>query len=310
MIYTVTFNPAIDYIVHMDNFRAGYTNRTVREEYYFGGKGINVSTILGNLGIETTALGFVSGFTGKALARGLEEQGMQTDFIELAEGFTRINVKIKDDGAQTESGDFNRSETEINGQGPTIGPEAVEALFAKFDQMGQEDILVVSGSVPASMPDDIYERIMQKTSAAGIMTVVDATGSLLLKVLQYGPFLIKPNNDEVSEMLGKRLETIEEIIWGARELRKMGARNVLVSRGSKGAVLVSDKDEVITADAIKCEAVNTVGAGDSMVAGFLAGYMKTKDHSYALKLGTAAGAATAAAPGLASGEEIERMLRK
>jgi 1-phosphofructokinase len=310
MIYTVTFNPAIDYIVHMDGFRAGYTNRTVREEYYFGGKGINVSTILDNLGVETTALGFVSGFTGKALAQGLEEQGMHTDFIGLEDGFTRINVKIKDDGAKAEAEDFNRSETEINGQGPTISPEAVDELFRKIEQMTPEDILVVSGSVPKSMPDDIYERIMQKTSTAGIMTVVDATGSLLLKVLQYGPFLIKPNNDEVSEMLNKHLETTEEIVWGARELRKLGARNVLVSRGAKGAVLVSENDEVITADAIKCDAVNTVGAGDSMVAGFLAGYMKTKDYSYALKLGTAAGAATAAAPGLASGEEIERMLKK
>lgn len=310
MIYTVTFNPAIDYIVHMDGFRAGFTNRTVREEYYFGGKGINVSTILGNLGIENTALGFVSGFTGKALAHGLEEQGMRTDFIELAEGFTRINVKIKDDGAQTETEDFNRSETEINGQGPVIRPEAVQTLFAKIEAMGQADILVISGSVPKSMPDDIYERIMKKTSEAGIMTVVDATGSLLLKVLRYGPFLIKPNNDEVSEMLGKHLEATEDIIWGARELRRMGARNVLVSRGAKGAVLVSEEDEVITADAIKCKAVNTVGAGDSMVAGFLAGYMRTKDYSYALKVGTAAGTATAAAPGLASGEEIERMMKQ
>lgn len=307
MIYTVTFNPAIDYIVHMDDFRAGYTNRTTGEEYYFGGKGINVSTILNNLGIESTALGFISGFTGKALEQGLAEQGMRTDFIELEKGFTRINVKIKSDGA-AEGIEFNRSETEINGQGPTISGEAIDELFAKIGRMSQEDILVVSGSVPASMPDDIYERIMEKTSKAGIMTVVDATGSLLLNVLKYKPFLIKPNNDEVSEMLGEHLETTEEIAWGAKQLRAKGARNVLISRGAKGAVLVTETDEVIAADAIKCDAVNTVGAGDSMVAGFLAGYMRTKDYSYALKLGIAAGAATAAAPGLASGEEIERMM--
>lgn len=307
MIYTVTFNPAIDYIVHMDDFRAGYTNRTTGEEYYFGGKGINVSTILNNLGIESTALGFISGFTGKALEQGLAEQGMRTDFIELDKGFTRINVKIKSDGA-AEGIEFNRSETEINGQGPTISGEAIDELFAKIGRMSQEDILVVSGSVPASMPDDIYERIMEKTSKAGIMTVVDATGSLLLNVLKYKPFLIKPNNDEVSEMLGEHLETTEEIAWGAKQLRAKGARNVLISRGAKGAVLVTETDEVIAADAIKCDAVNTVGAGDSMVAGFLAGYMRTKDYSYALKLGIAAGAATAAAPGLASGEEIERMM--
>ena len=307
MIYTVTFNPAIDYIVHMDDFRAGYTNRTTGEEYYFGGKGINVSTILNNLGIESTALGFISGFTGKALEQGLAEQGMRTDFIELDKGFTRINVKIKSDGA-AEGIEFNRSETEINGQGPTISGEAIDELFAKIGRMSQEDILVVSGSVPASMPDDIYERIMEKTSKAGIMTVVDATGSLLLNVLKYKPFLIKPNNDEVSEMLGEHLETTEEIAWGAKQLRAKGARNVLISRGAKGAVLVTETDEVIAADAIKCDAVNTVGAGDSMVAGFLAGFMRTKDYSYALKLGIAAGAATAAAPGLASGEEIERMM--
>lgn len=307
MIYTVTFNPAIDYIVHMDDFRAGYTNRTTGEEYYFGGKGINVSTILNNLGIESTALGFISGFTGKALEQGLAEQGMRTDFIELDKGFTRINVKIKSDGA-AEGIEFNRSETEINGQGPTISGEAIDELFAKIGRMSREDILVVSGSVPASMPDDIYERIMEKTSKAGIMTVVDATGSLLLNVLKYKPFLIKPNNDEVSEMLGEHLETTEEIAWGAKQLRAKGARNVLISRGAKGAVLVTETDEVIAADAIKCDAVNTVGAGDSMVAGFLAGYMRTKDYSYALKLGIAAGAATAAAPGLASGEEIERMM--
>ena len=307
MIYTVTFNPAIDYIVHLDDFRAGYTNRTTGEEYYFGGKGINVSTILNNLGIESTALGFISGFTGKALEQGLAEQGMRTDFIELDKGFTRINVKIKSDGA-AEGIEFNRSETEINGQGPTISGEAIDELFAKIGRMSREDILVVSGSVPASMPDDIYERIMEKTSKAGIMTVVDATGSLLLNVLKYKPFLIKPNNDEVSEMLGEHLETTEEIAWGAKQLRAKGARNVLISRGAKGAVLVTETDEVIAADAIKCDAVNTVGAGDSMVAGFLAGYMRTKDYSYALKLGIAAGAATAAAPGLASGEEIERMM--
>ena len=308
MIYTVTFNPAIDYIVHMDDFKAGYTNRTSREEYYFGGKGINVSTVLGNLGIVTTALGFISGFTGKALASGLEEQGMLTDFISIDNGFTRINVKIKNDASAEDAEDFNRSETEINGQGPVISDEAVAQLFDKIEAMTDEDILVVSGSVPASMPDDIYERIMKKTSEKGIMTVVDATGSLLLNVLEYGPFLIKPNNDELSDMLGGHFETAEEIAGGARELRKMGARNVLVSRGSKGAVLVTEDDEVLTADAVKCDAVNTVGAGDSMVAGFLAGYIKTKDYSYALKLGIAAGAATAAAPGLATGEEIERMM--
>ncbi len=310
MIYTVTFNPAIDYIVHMEDFKAGYTNRTKSEEYYFGGKGINVSTVLAGLGVENTALGFISGFTGKALARGLEEQGMKTDFIEIEGGFTRINVKIKNEASAEGAADFNRSETEINGQGPVIGEQAVDGMFAKIDAMTDEDILVVSGSVPSSMPDDIYEKIMKKTSEKGIMTVVDATGNLLMNVLEYGPFLIKPNNDELSEMLGEHFETTEEIARGAKELRKKGARNVLISRGSKGAVLVTEDDEVLTADAIRCDAVNTVGAGDSMVAGFLAGYIKTKDYSHALKLGIAAGAATAASPGLATGEEIERIMER
>ena len=298
MVFTVTFNPAIDYIVYMDGLKVGKTNRTVSEEYYFGGKGINVSIILKNLGIDTTALGFISGFTGKALEEGLEKQGLKTDFIKLDNGITRINVKIK-----------GNEETEINGQGPNIDSHAVDKLFGKLDELMPDDILVVSGSVPSSMPADIYEQIMKKTSEKKIMTVVDATGELLLNVLEYRPFLIKPNNDELSEMIGEELETTDDIIRGAKELRKKGARNVLISRGSKGAVLITENDDVIVADAIPCKAINTVGAGDSMVAGFVAGYIKEKDYDYALKLGSAAGSATASLPGLATAEEIERMMQ-
>ncbi|MGI6211036.1 MAG: 1-phosphofructokinase [Anaerovoracaceae bacterium] len=297
MIYTVTFNPAIDYIIHMDDFKPGATNRTTAEEYYFGGKGINVSIILGNLGIETTALGFISGFTGKALKEGLINQGVNADFIELDNGFTRINVKIK-----------GEQETEINGQGPVIDENAIRQLFDRFDKMTPDDLLIVSGSVPKTMPSDIYEQITKKMAEKQVLTVVDATGDLLLNVLQYRPFLIKPNNDEIAEMLGKVMKTTEDIIDGAKELKNRGARNVLVSRGAKGAVLVSEDGQVLSADAIPCKAVNTVGAGDSMVAGFLAGYLKTHSYEYALKLGIAAGSATASLPGLATREAIERNL--
>lgn len=299
MIYTVTFNPAIDYIVHMDEFNPGATNRTTSEEYYFGGKGINVSIVLGNLGISSTALGFISGFTGKALKEGLEKQGVNADFIPLDNGFTRINIKIK-----------GQKETEINGQGPDIRPEAVEKLLSRLDELTDKDILIVSGSVPSTMPEDIYEQICQRMDSKNVMTVVDATGDLLLNVLRYKPFLIKPNNDEIAEILHQKMDTTEEIIEGAKELKKRGARNVLVSRGAKGAVLVSEDGQVFTAEAIPVKAVNTVGAGDSMVAGFLAGYLEGHDYASALKTGIAAGSATAALPGLATREEIERNLRK
>lgn len=297
MIYTVTFNPAIDYVMQTENLETGITNRSVKEEYFFGGKGINVSTILHRLGVETTALGFVSGFTGDALIAGLKEEGFATDFIRLNNGFTRINVKIKD-----------KEETEINGQGPTITPEAIGELFQKLDALTEKDMLVISGSVPYSMPTDTYQQILRRLAKKNLSIVVDATGQLLLQVLQYRPFLIKPNNDELADMLEKPMNTTEDIINGAKTLQKKGARNILVSRGAKGALLLTEDDEVILQDAIKGNAINTVGAGDSMIAGFLTGYIKTKDYHYALHLGTAAGSATACSPGLADEKEIERRM--
>ena len=302
MIYTVTFNPAIDYVVRMDDLVLGATNRTKSEEYYFGGKGINVSIVLRELGVETAALGFISGFTGRALRDGLLEQGVRADFIELPEsqGITRVNMKIK-----------GKEETEINGQGPRITDEAVQALFGKLDRLKEDDILVISGSVPSSMPEDTYQQILERLTEDGrtrIPVVVDASGDLLLKVLPYGPFLIKPNNDELREMLGIETDTEEQIIAGAKELRKRGARNVIISRGAKGAILITENDEVIVQPPIPGKTVNSVGAGDSMVAGFLAGYTKTKNHQYAIHLGSAAGSATACSPGLASREEIERRM--
>ena len=311
MIYTVTFNPAIDYVVHMDGMQVGETNRTKSEEYYFGGKGINVSVMLAELGVDSTAMGFISGFTGRALEEGLQKQGIRTAFVELdeSEGITRINMKIK-------SGDENdMTETEINGQGPKITDAAVEMLFGRIGELGEDDILIISGSIPSSMPEDTYEQILarlvsEEGSGTRIPVVVDATGDLLLNVLAYRPFLIKPNNDELAEMLGSPMDETDQIIEGARQLRSRGARNVIISRGSKGAVMVTETDEVIVQDPILGKTVNSVGAGDSMVAGFIAGYIKENDYTYALKLGTAAGSATACSPGLASREEIERRMAK
>ncbi len=308
MIYTVTFNPAIDYIVYMDGLELGETNRTKKEEHYFGGKGINVSIILNELGVETAAMGFVSGYSGRALQDGLLRQGIKTAFIELPEdgGVTRINVKIKDTQA-----DGSLKETEINGQGPKITDAALEQLFARINELTADDMLIVSGSIPSSMPEDTYERILSMLAdgeGTRFPVVVDATGDLLLNVLKYHPFMIKPNNDELGEMLGTKTETTEEIIEGAKKLREMGARNVIISRGKDGAVMVTEDDEVIVMDPLPGKPVNTVGAGDSMVAGFVTGYIHTGDYEYAMKLGSAAGSATACSPGLATKEEIERRI--
>ena len=308
MIYTVTFNPAIDYIVYMDGLELGETNRTKKEEHYFGGKGINVSIILNELGVETAAMGFVSGYSGRALQDGLLRQGIKTAFIELPEdgGVTRINVKIKDTQA-----DGSLKETEINGQGPKITDAALEQLFARINELTADDMLIVSGSIPSSMPEDTYERILSMLAdgeGTRFPVVVDATGDLLLNVLKYHPFMIKPNNDELGEMLGTKTETTEEIIEGAKKLREMGARNVIISRGKDGAVMVTEDDEVIVMNPLPGKPVNTVGAGDSMVAGFVTGYIHTGDYEYAMKLGSAAGSATACSPGLATKEEIERRI--
>ncbi|MGI6737199.1 MAG: 1-phosphofructokinase [Anaerovoracaceae bacterium] len=305
MIYTVTFNPAIDYVVQMDRLVLGETNRTRSEEVFFGGKGVNVSVILRRLGAENTALGFISGFTGRALADNLRRQRIACDFIELDEsaGITRINMKIKGHSA-----DGGIEETEINGQGPQIPAAAVQQLLARIGRLSSEDLLIVSGSVPSSMPADTYEQILKITSARGITTAVDATGQLLLNVLPFRPFLIKPNSDELAEMLQRPSETTADILSGAAELQQRGARNVIVSRGAKGAVLLTEGGEEIIADPIPGRTVNSVGAGDSMVAGFLAGWLQTHDYHYAMHLGTAAGSATACSPGLAAAEEIQRRM--
>lgn len=296
MVYTVTFNPAVDYIVHTKELKAGATNRSDSEEIYFGGKGINVSIVLSELGVKSKALGFVAGFTGAAIENGVSEKGIDAEFVHLAEGFSRINVKIK-------SGE----ETELNGQGPKIPDEAVEQLFTKLDELKDGDTLVLAGSIPSSLPSDIYERILARLDGKDIRTVVDATKDLLVKVLKYRPFLIKPNNFELGEIFGVELHTTGEIVEYAGKLHEMGARNVLVSMAGDGAVLLDENGKTHICGVCKGTVKNSVGAGDSMVAGFIAGCEKA-GYEFALKLGTAAGGATAFSEGLATKEKINELL--
>lgn len=297
MIYTVTFNPAIDYVVHTKEMKFGATNRSLKEDIYFGGKGINVSIILKELGIASKTLGFTAGFTGEAIEKGLANMGIDTDFVHLKKGNSRINVKIK-----------SNVETELNGQGPDIDGSAIALLFEKFDALSCGDILILAGSIPSSLPSDVYEKILQKISHKKIRTVVDATNDLLLNVLKYKPFLIKPNNHELSEMFGVELKTDEEIEKYARKLKNMGAVNVLISMAEKGAMLIDENGITHRLGACKGTVKNSVGAGDSMVAGFIAG-IQNGDYEYALRLGTAAGGATAFSDGLAKKEKISELLK-
>lgn len=298
MIYTVTFNPAIDYIVHTGQMQVGQVNRSQGEELYFGGKGINVSFVLHELGLPSKALGFVAGFTGAAIEAGIQEQGIATDFVHLDSGFSRINVKIK-------SGE----ETELNGQGPNISEAAVAELFEKLNQLQDGDVLILAGSIPNTMPADSYEKILAHLSDQKIKVVVDATKDLLLNVLPYHPFLIKPNNHELGELFGVTLHSIEEIATYAKKLQEMGAQNVLISMAGDGALLIDETGKQHVCGVCKGTVKNSVGAGDSMVAGFVAGSMQG-DYEAALKLGTAAGGATAFSEGLAQRAEIERLLQQ
>ena len=296
MIYTVTFNPSLDYIVSVDDFQLGRTNRTTKEQMLAGGKGINVSTVLSNLGIQNIALGFVAGFTGRELETMAKEQGLCCDFITLEQGCTRINVKLKDfDG------------TEINGMGPVIDSTAVERLMNQLRMLQEGDVVVLAGSIPSSMSDSIYRDIMEELAPKGIKFVVDATKKLLLNVLEYHPFLIKPNNHELGEIFGVTLETRESVVSYAKKLQEMGARNVLVSMAGEGAVLVAENGDVFMAPSPEGKLVNAVGAGDSMVAGFLAGWEETKDYQHAFKMGLAAGSASAFSELLATKDEIKEL---
>jgi len=298
MIYTVTFNPSLDYIVRVRNFRAGQINRTYYENILPGGKGINVSIVLKNLGHDSTALGFMAGFTGKEIEARLASSGVRSDFIEVKNGMSRINLKMKSD-----------EETEINGQGPLITEEDIEALYAKLDKLQSGDLLVISGSVPNTLPGDMYERIMSRLEGRGIDIVVDAEKDLLVNVLKYHPFLIKPNNHELGAIYGVELKKQDEVVPYAEKLQKEGARNVLISMAGEGAVFISESGEVMKSPAPKGKVVNSVGAGDSMVAGFLTGYMENAgDCEKAFRMGLCTGSASAFSPDLATRQEVEALL--
>ena len=299
MIYTITFNPALDYIVKMDEFNLGNVNRSNNEFVYAGGKGINVSIVLNNLGVKSKALGFIAGFTGDEIERRVREFGCDTEFIKLKEGMSRINVKIKAD-----------VESEINGGGPDISSEALEELYKKLDTLTVGDILVLAGSIPKTMPTDVYERIMERLQEKNIKFIVDATGESLLKVLKYNPFLIKPNHHELGELFGVKLNSKEEIIEYAKKLKDMGAQNVIISMAGDGAVLIDSNGEVTTSNVPKGIVKNSVGAGDSMVAGFIAGYLNSEKIEDGFKLGVATGSASAFSEGLATKDYVYELLEQ
>lgn len=299
MIYTVTLNPSIDYVVRLESLVTGITNRTTSEEYYFGGKGINVSCVLAELDLESTAFGFVAGFTGEAIEKGIRNDKIITDFIKLEKGISRINIKIK-------AGE----ETEINCQGPHIEENELLRLLNKVDRINDGDTIVIAGNVPNTMPDDVYERILERIKNKKVRIVVDATKKLLLNSLKYKPFLIKPNRQELSEIFETEVRTEADIEKYAKELQKLGAQNVLVSLGGDGAMLIDEFGEKHKQGVLKEKVINTVGSGDSMVAGFIAGYEKEHSYPYALKLGSACGNATAFLSGLATKEKINELLAK
>ncbi len=299
MIYTITFNPALDYIVTVDELKKGFVNRTSAEQILPGGKGINVSIVLNNLGIKNTALGFIAGFTGKEIEQRLKDMACDTDFVYISEGLSRINVKIKDG-----------VETEINGSGPNISSVDLDILYEMLSRLEEDDVLVFAGSIPKSLPDSIYSDIMAKLSSKGIRFVVDATGELLLNVLKYKPFLVKPNKYELAQMYHVDIKTREELIYYGKKLHEEGATNVLISMGSEGAVLIDEYGQVHEAAAPDGNVINSVGAGDSMVAGFLTGYMENKNYIHALKMGIAAGSASAFSKYLATKDEVLEVYRK
>lgn len=299
MIFTVTFNPSLDYIVRVDEMRLGTINRTNYEQLLPGGKGINVSIVLGNLGHPSRALGFSAGVTGVALEKLLADSGVDADLVHVKAGFTRINAKVK-----------AVEETELNGQGPRIAPDDVDALFSKLDVLGQDDTLVISGSVPNTLPSDMYEQVMERLAGRGVRIVVDAERDLLTRVLPYRPFLVKPNNHELGDIFGVTLKTRDEVVPYARRMQEMGAQNVLVSMAGEGGVLVAADGQVYQSPAAKGTVVNSVGAGDSCVAGFLAGLMETGSYQTAFRMGLAAGSASAFSDHLATRPEVEDLMSR
>ncbi len=298
MVYTVTFNPALDYVLNVKNLQSKDINRTEAEQLFYGGKGINVSVILTRLGIENEALGFVGGFSGKQLNTMLQADGIHTDFVCLKNGITRINVKIK-----------SEQDFDINANGPEISHDELEQLFEKLNKIKRDDFLVLAGSIPPSMNNDIYEKILEKLSTKGIHFIVDATGDLLLNVLKFKPLLIKPNHHELAELFSADINNLDDIKTYAARLQNMGAENVLVSLGKDGAALLDKNARLHISKNIPGEIKSAVGCGDSMVAGFIAGFIKTGSFEYALKLGSACGNATAFSDTLATKEEIHKILQ-
>lgn len=296
MVYTITLNPALDYVMKVGKLRYDDINRSKSEEIYYGGKGINVSVILTRLGVHNKALGFVAGFTGRKLEQMLVDEGIDCDFNRLSNGQTRINVKIKAD-----------TELDVNASGPDISEDDIKDLMDKLDDIGENDYLVLAGSIPSTLPDDIYERILSRLQSRGVNFIVDATGDLLKKALPYKPFLVKPNHHELGDLFGVETKTEEDIVKYARKVQEMGARNVLVSRAKDGATLIDENSNVTTFANVDGDLVNSVGCGDSMVAGFVAGYINKKDYAYALKLGAACGNATAFSEELATADEIKKV---
>ncbi len=297
MIYTLTLNPAIDYVVFTDELDIGEINRSSKEDICLGGKGINVSVMLDRLGIKSVATGFTAGFTGQALEKGITNDNITSDFVRLENGITRINIKIR-----------HGKETDINTSGPLVEKADIERLYNKLDALKNDDFLVLTGSVPNTLPQDIYESIMQRLKEKGVIFIVDAEKELLLNTLKHKPFLIKPNIDELGEIFGVKIKNTEQATEYALKLQEMGAQNVLVSMGEKGALLLNENGKVHFREAYTGKAINTVGAGDSMLAGFIAGYILKKDFDYALRLGTASGSATAFNLGLATKQQIYELL--
>ncbi len=289
MIYTVTLNPSIDHVIEMNELQEGIVNKVNIENFYAGGKGINVSKILKEHGVENIALGFISGFTGEFIKNNLEQCGIKNDFINVLNGYSRINMKIK----------TNENETEINGLGPSISSSNIKDLFNQLEKLSSNDILVLAGSIPPSLSDNFYEEIMKQLSTKNVKIIVDARNNLLLNVLKYRPFLIKPNHHEISEIFKKEIKTIDELIFHGNKLKEMGAQNVLISMGGDGAILITESNEIYRSNIPKGTLKNSVGSGDSMVGGFITGYLKTNDYKEALKLGAASGSATAYSDDLA-----------
>ena len=296
MIYTVTLNPSIDYIIETDKFKIGEVNRANKEELYPGGKGINVSLMLNELQVENTALGFLGGFIGEYIENTLASNGVNTEFIKLEKGFSRINLKIK-----------NEVETEINGKGPHISEDNLQLLYKKIEKLKDEDILVLCGSIPKSLSNTLYQDIISMVAKKNVKVIVDATSNLLLNTLKYNPFLIKPNIHELEEIFDTKIDCIDSTIFYATKLKDMGAENVLISMGKDGALLIDSKGKIYLSNAPYGDVVNTVGSGDSMVAGFISGYLKTKDYKEALKLGASCGSATAFSSGIGENKLIDTL---